>query len=483
MAKKFLHIGLILFIILDLGYSYKKYASLNLDGDLVPIILPSEHYTPILSDPFGLKVIQSGVPIAGSNRYFCHKTLQLWFKQVYTVLSPHFQDKIAFLYRMQGFAQIIIHASLLFLLSMYCIGHARFWRFDFVLTSSIIAPFFLFDKLSGVLELVMHSVTYSFFYSWIMVLILLFFLPWYLAAYNAKSSNEYFPWPVKILWIFLAVYLCFSGPLVPAVVVLVIGAIFGYKMLGVFKNNQLKQSLVKKLWYTWTDIDIWQRFMFIFVTFLSIYSTYLGRFNIENGDTKPLREMYMLMAKGVYLQWTDSVTYLLMFLISIVNIFFLRRSQHPLWLQRFWKLSLWIASFCLIYLLLLPFGGYRPYRPNILRFDTLLPINTLWVLFIGVTSIHLLKSLQKKTLYIFTPILLIILGIFYTNDTWKFDQYYCQNDSFHLFQKAQTDIIYLDPKCPVLDWMPSNWDVAHKNINTMLQYWQITDHEHLYEYK
>lgn len=50
----------------------------------------------------------------------------------------------------------------------------------------------------------------------------------------------------------------------------------------------------------------------------------------------------------------------------------------------------WIGVFSLFYILLLPLGGYRDYRPNVLRHDTILPI-TLSLIFVLVKQLFILS--------------------------------------------------------------------------------------------
>lgn len=58
----------------------------------------------------------------------------------------------------------------------------------------------------------------------------------------------------------------------------------------------------------------------------------------------------------------------------------------------------WILLFSAIYIILLPFGGYRPYRPLIIRYDSALPVSCLFIFYYVHSSVFLLKKTQCRSL-------------------------------------------------------------------------------------
>ncbi len=68
--SKIISIILLLFLVIDLSFTFYQNYNLPLDGDLVPIVAPSEHYSQILKDPFGITVIKEQESYAATNRYF-----------------------------------------------------------------------------------------------------------------------------------------------------------------------------------------------------------------------------------------------------------------------------------------------------------------------------------------------------------------------------------------------------------------------------
>lgn len=139
--KRILAICLVLFLATDLFLSYERYRSLNLDGDMVPILLPSEHYSKILKDPLGWSVLTKGEKYAATNRYAAHKSMDIWFNSLHKVYSKFWKDKISCLYSLQGLFDVLVHIFMLFLLSVYVCRHTRFWQFDFILSAALLVCF------------------------------------------------------------------------------------------------------------------------------------------------------------------------------------------------------------------------------------------------------------------------------------------------------------------------------------------------------
>ena len=73
----------------------------------------------------------------------------------------------------------------------------------------------------------------------------------------------------------------------------------------------------------------------------------------------------------------------------------------------------WMLIFAAIYIVLLPLGGYREYRPNIVRRDTLMPVILCLIFFYGRSSFYLLNHLvpKYKRKYL---ILIVIFSLVFT---------------------------------------------------------------------
>jgi hypothetical protein len=81
---------LILLLLTDFAYTFKQNASLPLDGDIAPIIVPDPHYADVLKDPFGFKLLQEKNVYAAPNRYFSHAAMILYYQACAVVFGTHF---------------------------------------------------------------------------------------------------------------------------------------------------------------------------------------------------------------------------------------------------------------------------------------------------------------------------------------------------------------------------------------------------------
>ena len=132
----------------------------------------------------------------------------------------------------------------------------------------------------------------------------------------------------------------------------------------------------------------------------SRYSLYLGNFNTMWGGGISLGERYALLPKGILNMFVaGNGGFGLLFALTLVNYIVVRcrcgDGGKPM-------LSLfhWILVFSAIYIVFLPFGGYRPYRPLLIRFDTALPISCLFILTMCDLQFFCCEKLCKAFKYI-----------------------------------------------------------------------------------
>ena len=82
--KQILNFLLILLLIADIDFSFRQHEHKTLDGDMSLITAPSKSYTTILEEPFGLKASFHHEKYAGSNRYYVHKAMLIYYKNIYS---------------------------------------------------------------------------------------------------------------------------------------------------------------------------------------------------------------------------------------------------------------------------------------------------------------------------------------------------------------------------------------------------------------
>lgn len=173
----------------------------------------------------------------------------------------------------------------------------------------------------------------------------------------------------------------------------------------------------------------------------------------------------------------------LLLIYTIILSFILNRHYKSMYAP-FQKEHLILLAIVIVYIALLPLGGYRPYRPYIIRSDTSLP--ALAVLFFIFTQVNLLSMKffthdRKKYL---TPILSIFLLVFFARDLAIKKENQCEMKSMEMISNARhVDTVRLDNTCNFMSWeVQSNPYFTHFG-SKMLQEWNITDHYQPYVQK
>lgn len=219
----------------------------------------------------------------------------------------------------------------------------------------------------------------------------------------------------------------------------------------------------------------------------SIYSLYLGSYNEISIQSKELSltELYSRLFKGISYQFINRYGFYLIFIVLIINLSLLLKNKSIPHIKKTLYYFKWIALFSVIYLLLLPLGGYRSYRPYILRYDTVLPI-TLGLFFLyGFSSWIIIKHVPlkiiKKGMYII--MLLLIAGYFTIVDKLELSNNQCEKQALEQLSTSTSSSVELDYPCKVLSWEVISNKNDSKLNSELLTIWRITDKETLYYYQ
>ena len=163
----------------------------------------------------------------------------------------------------------------------------------------------------------------------------------------------------------------------------------------------------------------------------------------------------------------------------VINIFFTK--QNPtLESQRNIRFLKWVALFAVLYILLLPIGGYREYRPNIIRRDTFLPITLCIFYACGLTSFYVLKNISQKYKRKYIVLLLLIAINFTAVDLLTLGNNQCERDGFQKISAAKGEVILLDNDCLIMTWIKVDDPEFTKTNSQVLQLWKITERPVLY---
>jgi hypothetical protein len=481
MSKRYGRGLLVLFVMLDLAFTFWRNYQLPLDGDLVATVLPAPWFAQVLHDPFGWAVLTRNEVYGGTNRFFTHAEMGVYWKSMPRMLQ-WLLDPISSLYATSALFNTFTQAALLLLLTKYIQLISGAQRAHFWVIAALLVP--LFQTASGYYEqmgITDRAITYTFFYAFAMLLLLVLVWPLYRAA--CQQQPLHLSWLQQLLLIALMVVVVFNGPIATATIAVWLLIISVYWALAQLKRWQQSHN-----WYSlavgWLSKQA--LFLLAILASLCLYSLYIGRNNIENSQLYSLKQLYKLLLTGVtqYFSFQSGLPLLLLVLVS--NLLLIR------WVvassaakQRLLASMGWLGLFMALYILLLPFGGYRTYRPNLLRNDTALPILLGLVFAYGYSAYFLLVQLRGRLrLGYLLGICLVGAHFLYadgqpstlaTND--------CERWSLDQLARAREPVVELANFCPVLGWTPITEYQQSELQAQMLYYWHITPAKKLYYQK
>ncbi|TNE55965.1 MAG: hypothetical protein EP344_13015 [Bacteroidetes bacterium] len=472
MRRLFLFLGLF-FLLADTGFSLLQHLQMPLDGDLAGIVLPSAWYSEVLRDPFGFSVLWEGKRYAATNRFFVHWFMGVYFRQVPLFLQ-HFTDPVGSVYLAAALLKTGIQVGIAWLLAAYISGTGNPLRKGFLLAAVLVVPLFQHTAYGGTMGVISQSVTYTCFYSLPLGVLLLFLLPFYRAW--QKGGGQPLHWSVVVVLPVLAVVLAFSGPL-GAPAGLLAG---GLGLAGLLKRaatdrrwlSELLQPVPRPLLYTGT-----------FFMLLCLYTLYIGQFNLENETANlPLWERYARLPAGLFNLLTIRLGLPLLVSAVALNGFLLHRQQQLGDEQAAVVLRILkgLALFSVFFILLLPLGGYREYRPNLIRQDTLLPVILCLVFGFGLSAFRLLQvgsGLFRKRYSIFV---VAVLAVFTLADASLTRENRCEKAALETIARSQEPVVRLSNDCRVLSWVRIT-DPRDSEMNgRLLLLWQVTPELRLY---
>ncbi len=480
MLNRYLYIMFLTFLILDTAFSFYQHYRTPLDGDLSEITLPipdkGSYY--VLHDPFGISALVKNEKYLSPNRFFAHWTTSTYFKKVPLFLQK-FVDPIESIYLSCAIAKTIIQLLIIYLIAIYISGTGNLLNNKFLYAAIIITPLFQTAGYNRYMGIIDRSITYTFFYALPLGLLLLFFLPFYRSIYNQhKPKNSY---TIKVLLAIMIVFLALNGPLVPGVVLIVCPFILVY-LFWINYDKSLKFTFTIKILSAIKRIPNYIIFYFVTFCFLSLYSLYIGMnndYSIKNYI--PLLERYAKLPVGIFKQFTSKLGFPLLFVMITINAIIIKKHFKNAEGKKIIFLLKWIGLFSLCYILLLPLGGFRGYRPNILRYDTIMPITIAIIFIFGISTYFLIINISKKYKTLYTIGVTILLLIFTNAD--QFDNpesYVCERQAIEYIAQSNEQIVLLNSDCPVMAWdIISDFTQSERNAK-ILFYWNVTPEKKYY---
>lgn len=468
--KNILNLLFILLLVADIDYSFRQHEHKALDGDMSLITAPSKSYTAILEEPFGLKAALHHEKYAGSNRYYAHQAMIIYYKHVYPAFAYFFNDKVDCLYKFTGLFHLLIQILITLLLVYYALKNEKPDGNKVLFLILLVSSLFQTNGYAHSIGVIDHSVTYTFFYAMPLTGLLFFLLPY--LRWNIESKTVRQQMIYAVIWIPFAFTLSMSGAIIPPLGCMIGGTVWLYVIIKTLNQRQFqneKPPLERSIPY----FSIITLSVFLICC---IYSYYVGMYNTENSVYVPLAFRYERLIEGLKSYFIHDISFLLLGLILTVNFILIKRNKIKITFYVWIMLAL---SVCFI--LLLPFGGYRPYRPNIIRNDTFLPVILLLFYFVAKSSSIVLCRIEYSKKYV--VFLAIVMLIFTYADKPNFKGDRCQRSQIKRLQQSKEKITILPADCPILTWdctKDTQWTI---DGSRMLYFWGITDTVKIYRHE
>lgn len=477
MKKSTLFVLLVLFVVLDLGYTFIQAYQLPLEGDLPSIVLPAPECRQVLTDPFGWGALTRNEVYVAPNRFFAHASMVTYFKSVPFILQ-RITNPINSIYAACALFAVVVQALLLYVLGVYISGSYRLSQLNIWLAIVLLLPLFQLSGFNDQMGIIDRAITYTFFYAFPMTLLLLLLLPFYLAAYHEQPLR--ISWPGRIALFGLMVVLAFNGAIITGVVAVLFFGITLHWFMQRWQSGvglPLSQRLLGLV-----QVPVLPVVMLGLFTLLCLYSLYIGLNEKESTEhVLPILERYKRMPSGIL--WLFRKPGLPVLIAAIfINTQLIRRLVEPSpERQRVLRIFGWLGLFALIYLLLLPIGGYRQYRPLIVRRDSVLPIILGLIFFYGLSSYFLLHHLPTRFRRPYLTGILVVSVFYLGVDTLFLEENNtCERQGLERLAQATEPIVRVSAECTVMSW----WKINHPDYSEtnaeLLEYWGVTKGKKLY---
>ena len=457
-------------VLADLGYSFLQHAGAPFDGDMPENVLPAEHIAPVLSDPLGLGVVLRGETYPNPNRFFSHWSQYAYFNTAPTAFGHLAGAPLDAAFASAAFAKTCTQATLLAILAAWGVGGFRWRTLGYWATALLLTPLFQTNGYGSTMGIVDQAPTYVFFYGIPMVSLMVYLTPATLAWRGGRALH--LPRGVRWCWPLLALPVCLSGPLNPGIIAVTL-------MLFVIRKAYFARRHSRGNWLsrTWGSVSSEEWVYYLPLGLLAGYSLWLGSANAYTvTQSIPLGERYALLPQGVFKTLTTHLGFGLLSAATALNLLLLQKSTSGPGFTTAVSMGRWLLAFGVLYLLLLPLGGYRPARPLIVRYDTIMPVTLCLFAFVGYTSYEVARGATARRLRWYLP-LMALFGLAFANaDRPSFDRNVGQRRLVSELQTAAPgDTLVLDDAATLMRWTPVREAAASTPSVTVLRRWGVVE--------
>ncbi|MEO1450733.1 MAG: hypothetical protein AAFV07_14485, partial [Bacteroidota bacterium] len=447
MPRKVLILLFILLLLGDTGFSFWQHYRTPLDGDMAGGIVPESNVTQVLNSPLGFDVWR-GKQYANPNLFVSHWSYYHYFNEA-PILLQRFTSPIDSAYLACAIAKILIQLGLLWWLALNIAGPGQRWV-DLLLAMALLAPLFQTNGYRSLMGVIDAATTHTFFYALPALFLIIYFTP----LLFRMSYGQYPAWfrYARWGWIPLALLSSLSGHLNPGISLIWV-LMIGIDGLYRYGGRDIRWTFLPRIRAGLMQMPRSYYFFLLPIGICSLYALLLSRFNIlEPEETVPLWQLYARLPKGLFDMITPKAGWPILIILLIINGVLIKKQPQNPDQQRALGVLRWGAVFVLLYILLLPLGGYREYRPNVVRYDTMVPATLAVMFMVGKTSLYLLKQLKERRKYIYTGLMMAISIIFTIADEPKFQQNTCQKAALEQIANSSESVVHITDACQVLNW-------------------------------
>lgn len=468
-VKPILTILTAILLIADSVHSFRQHHQMCMDGDMTFNVLLSDDVKKILDDPLALGVLLHDEQYLNPNRYFAHLAnhhycwnAPIWLQSIV--------DPIESIYLSQAIFKIFLQLCLIFLLAYFISPNAKWYHAERLLPALLVTPFFQTFGFNIQMGIIDKSMTYDFFYALPIIFVGLYFMPVYLSFRNRKKMNAlHFIWMIPCAFI-----VAFSGPLNLGIApVISLMVLTGLSIQNIKANGGLKLRILLR------DSVFWAAGIMVVICSYSLFINALAGTMAE--DIPPLGERYLLLLKGIPSLFAEKIGLSWLIALILLNLLILRKDNLVHW--RWTKVYAWVGAVIVIYMALLPLGGYRSYRPWIIRFDTFMPVTLLLVWLFGVSAFQIISGKVSGWKFAYYFAVIYSLVYFTQYDKLPDSAYDCERRMLHEIASSPEKIVKISEPCSVVDWQSiTDFRMSEKQAELLL-HWNVTREKKLFYYE
>jgi hypothetical protein len=463
--RRFLFGILVLFLCVDLLTSAYHYYHLSFDGDLTKIGTPIKWYEAIMQDPFGIHAVTTGEMYSGAGRYMCHWFTVFWCKYVFDLIHTFVANPVVSIYIMTASIAMLVHVMFLWIVMLYVRVIKPLDRFYTIFLWCFATIFIQYGDYYHSIGIIDRSPSYIFFYGLQLMFLAFYFYPFFKLFHQSENR---FSILTHIFLIIASIYLAFSSVLVQPVFFVLLAVLFVAYLL--FRKDTKWNHFFK-------NKSVILHFSLFFL--LCVYAFYVSKYNSERTSITTVSERYYLLLKGIYYLLTYDLALPFIGLLLGFNYYLIRKNNQSEWLKHFNRNYILIGLFAFLYIGLLPLGGYRTYRPFIVRYDTFLPVTLALVYLCVSTTMYLLSSLQwtnqTKGYVVFIATFMLIFT--YVDRNLEQNNNACQHEVLYYMHRNHDTIIPMPLHCNVGTWNTTDYHDQEVMItlNKLYKQWDIIE--------